>query len=235
MVVPPAPDGRSALTTAEPEPASPDAPEVVDDLESPRRSDLFRVVLLGVLVVLLLLSATALVLLLLGRRGEAGDVQRNRDAASSQARQFMLRLNTYGPDQLDDKGAMPDYRSSVSGVITPKFEADFEKNVTTAEATVSQAGIGRTAAVYAAGVSAIDSDSATALVAGSFTQSVPKTPGSDKRVETPPAPFRVEVKLVKTDGTWLVDDFTPLTGAGSDQSSSGQTTPGQTIPSQVTP
>ena len=27
-----------------------------------------------------------------------------------------------------------------------------------------------------------------------------------------PSPFRVSVKMVKIDGEWLVDDFTPLTG-----------------------
>ena len=27
-----------------------------------------------------------------------------------------------------------------------------------------------------------------------------------------PLPFRVRIKLVKIDGEWLVDDFTPLTG-----------------------
>ena len=27
-----------------------------------------------------------------------------------------------------------------------------------------------------------------------------------------PAPFRIEVSLVKVDGTWLVDNFTPVTG-----------------------
>ena len=25
-------------------------------------------------------------------------------------------------------------------------------------------------------------------------------------------PYRIEVSLVKIDGTWLVDDFTPVTG-----------------------
>ncbi len=97
-------------------------------------------------------------------------------------------------------------------MITPKFAADFEKNAPLAEATVKQAGVARTCEVFSTGVSAIDPDSATALVAGSFTQSYPQGPDSDDRVETEPSPFRVQVSLLKIKGTWLVDDFTPLTG-----------------------
>jgi hypothetical protein len=59
-------------------------------------------------------------------------------------------------------------------------------------------------------------------VAGSITQSYPKSPGSDERVQTEPAPFRVQVSLVKVKGTWLVDDFTPLTG--TDDSGTGSPT-----------
>ncbi len=119
----------------------------------------------------------------------------------AQAEQFMLRINTYGPDLLADDGTMPDYRKLVEEVITPKFAADFEKNVPLAEATVKQAGLARTAQVFSTGVSAIDSDSATALVAGSITQSYPKSPGSDRAGQTEPAPFRVQVSLVKIKGT----------------------------------
>lgn len=173
------------------------------------RSSTFRLVLLGVLVVALLASACTLVWLLAGRRGEADDLQREREAAMSQSEQFMLRVNTYGPDLLDDQGQMPKYRSLVEGIITPKFKTSFGEGVTAAEQTVSKAGVARTAKVFAVGVSAIDADSATVLVAGSFTNSYPQ---GKKRVTDQPAPFRVEVTLVKSDGTWLVDDFNPVTG-----------------------
>ena len=132
----------------------------------------------------------------------------------------MLRINTYGPELLQGD-TMPDYRTLVEEVITPKFAADFEKNAPLAEQTVKQAGVGRTCKVFSTGVSAIDADSATALVAGSFTQSYPASEGSDERVETDPAPFRVQISLVKTKGTWLVDDFTPLTGDAEDPTGGG--------------
>ncbi len=178
--------------------------------EAGSRPSTFRVALLGVLVVALLASAGILVWLLAGRRGEAEDLQREREAVMAQSEQFMLRVNTYGPDLLDAQGQMPTYRKLVQEVITAKFETSFESGVTAAEQTVSQAGVSRAAKVFAVGVSSIDADSATALVAGSFTNSYPQ--GKDKRVSDNPAPFRVEVTLVKTDGKWLVDDFSPVTG-----------------------
>lgn len=177
---------------------------------SPQAST-FRLALLGVLVVALLATAGTAIWLLADRQGETGDRQQDREAVMAQAEQFMLRVNTYGPDLLDEEGGtMSRYRDLVTEVITPKFLTSFEQGVTAAEQTVAQAGVARTAKVFATGVSAVDADSATALVAGSFTNSYPGR--KDKRVTDDPAPFRVEVSLVKTGGTWLVDDFTPVTG-----------------------
>jgi Mce-associated membrane protein len=190
-----------------------------------------RLALLAVLAVLLLASVAAVAYLgatrpvpALGIEGDQDALQTQRESAMAQAEQFMLRINTYGPDQLADDGTMPDYRKLVEEVITAKFAADFEKNAPLAEATVKQAGLARSAKVFSTGVSAIDSDSATALVAGSITQSYPKKPGSDQRVETEPAPFRVQVTLVKIKGTWLVDDFSPLTGTDDSGEPTGSPT-----------
>jgi hypothetical protein len=138
--------------------------------------------------------------------GGQGDVQREREAVMAQTEQFMLRMGTYGPDLLDEKGGMPEYRQRVEEVITPKFAVSFEKEAATAEQLVAQAEISRQAQVFATGVSTIDEDSATALVAGSFTDSYPKAGQRD------PSPFRIEVDLVKVKGKWLVDDFSPVTG-----------------------
>ena len=56
-------------------------------------------------------------------------------------------------------------------MITPKFAADFDKEVATAEQLVAQGGITRTADVFATAVSSVDDDSARVLVAGAFTDS----------------------------------------------------------------
>ena len=167
----------------------------------------FRMALAGVLVLVLLASHGSLIWLLAGRRGDAEDLQREREAAMAQAGQFLLRMGTYGPDLLDEQGAMPEYRTRVKDVITPKFATSFDKQAGTAEQLVAQAGVAREADVHATGISAIDSDSATALVAGTFTDSYAK--GGQQA----PVPFRIEVSLVKTDGEWLVDNFSPVTGA----------------------
>lgn len=176
------------------------------------RSATFRVALLGSLVIVLLASMGTAIWLQAGRTGESDDLQGERESVMAQAEQFMLRVNTYGPDLLDDQDQMPSYRELVLEILTPKFATSFEQGVTAAEQTVAEAGIGRTAQVFAVGVSVIDEDSATALVAGSFTNSYPKGKKSDERVSDDPAPFRVKVDLVKVDGTWLVDNFAPVTG-----------------------
>lgn len=174
-------------------------------------SPTFRLALFGVLVVALLASAGTLIWLAADRRGEAEDVQAEREQVMAQTKQFMLRMGTFGPDLLDEQKQMPEYRENVKAVITPKFATDFEKEVTTAEQLVAQAGVSRVAEVFSTGVSVIDEDSATALVAGSFTDSYPQSEGGEPQAAEP-VPFRIEVSLVKTEDEWLVDDFTPITG-----------------------
>jgi len=205
VAVPSAPDAQPGLTSSSPDPST----------DAASRSATFRLVLLGVLVAVLLASGGTMIWLLAGRTGEADDQQSQREAVMAQAEQFMLRVNTYGPDLLAEDGTMPEYRKLVLEVITAKFKASFEKGVTAAEQTVAKAGVGRTAKIFATGVSSLDADSATVLVAGSFTNSYPKNAKNldSDRVEDVPAPFRVEVELVKTDGEWLVDDFAPVTAA----------------------
>ncbi len=181
---------------------------------APPQAPRFRRALLAVLVAVVVAALMTLVWLVAGRgveavgvQGDQAKVQGEREAVMAQTEQFMLRMGTYGPDLLDNKGAMPEYRQRVEDVITPKFAVSFEKEAATAEQIVAQAKISRQASVFATGVSAIDQDSATALVAGAFTDSYPKTGAQE------PTPFRIEVSLVKVKGRWLVDNFTPVTGA----------------------
>lgn len=196
MVVPPTPD-----------------PEVTSSNSHDRtQSATFRKALLGALVVVMLATAGALVWLLADRRGDAEDRQAAREEVMAQTEQFMLRMGTFGPDLLDEQGGMPEYRERVKDVITPKFGTSFDEQAATAEQLVSQAGVSRVADVFATGVSQIDDDSATALVAGSFTDAYPQ--GRKGEVtESEPVPFRIEATLVLSEGTWLVDNFTPVTGA----------------------
>jgi Mce-associated membrane protein len=180
----------------------------------PTRSARFRLGLLVALVVIIVGGFATMAWLLstrevdaVGVEGQQAQLQSQREEVMAQTRQFMLRMGTYGPDLLDDKGGMPEYRSRVKDVITPKFAVSFEKEAATAEQLVAEAGISRKADVFATGVTTIDDDSATALVAGAFTDSYPKGGARE------PSPFRIEVTLVKVKGKWLVDNFTPVTGA----------------------
>ena len=208
VAVPPAPDSLAGVTDDSTHDYSTD---------TPGRATTFRLALAGLLVVVLLASLGTSIWLAATRGFEAvgiergaGELQSEREAVMSQTRQFMLRTGTYGPDQLVD-GRLPEYRELVEEVITPKFATSFDQSVSTAEQIVAQAGVSRTAQVFSTGVATIDADSATALVAGSFTDSYPDKSGDLQPQE--PVPFRIQVSLVKTGGEWLVDDFTPITEA----------------------
>ena len=138
-----------------------------------------------------------------------------REQVMSLTDQFVKRLGTYSPDMVDDTGQMPEYRDQVREVITPKFAADFDQEVATAEQLVAQGGITRTADVFATAVSSIDDDSARVLVAGAFTDSYEQGTGEKARtIEQEPLPFRFTVDLVMIEGEWLVDDFSPVSAPG---------------------
>lgn len=150
---------------------------------------------------------------LVGRASADGglDLPDEREQVMSLTDQFVKRLGTYSPDMLDDAGQMPQYREQVREVITPKFAADFDKEVATAEQLVAQGAITRTADVFATAVSSIDDDSARVLVAGAFTDSYEQGSAEKTRsIDQEPLPFRFTVDLVMIEGEWLVDDFSPV-------------------------
>lgn len=138
------------------------------------------------------------------QKGHLTEAQRSREEVMARAEQFMLRANTYGPDLLEGK-TMPDYRQRVQELITAKHKADFEAAATIAEQQVTQFDYERTAEVFGTGVASIDADSATALVSGAIANQL------GDQEPRPAQVFRVEVRLVKFKGEWLVDEFEPVT------------------------
>src|SRR5262245_56923083 len=93
----------------------------------------FRRVLLAVLVALTAVGLVGLVWVVSSRgvgaagvQGDQAKVQADREAVMAQTQTFMVRMGTYGPQLLDDKGGMPEYRSRVKAVITPKFAVSFD-------------------------------------------------------------------------------------------------------------
>jgi cobalamin biosynthesis Mg chelatase CobN len=147
------------------------------------------------------------------------DVQAVRETLMRQATQFILRLNTYGPADLDESNALPGYAAEVREVITAKLAASFDENLTLAEQTVAQAGYAREVEVAATGVESVEDDRGVVLVAGTITGSYPDTaPEAEDgaRVAVEPQPFRFTVTMIRTEGEWLVDDFAPLTSEALD-------------------
>jgi len=210
MALPAAPAGPRVTT---------DAPEPTEKHDPPR-SARFRVVLLVVLLVLMLASAGSLVWLLSGRSGAADDRQAERDAVMSQARQFMLRSYTYGPDDLDDAGRLTENRAQVEEVVTDKFGAAYEESITAIEQLVKSQGVGQAATVHGVGVQYLDGDSARALVAGESTFTQRADDGSTQEVQT--QTFRMVVDLVKVSGDWLVDQSNTASAVAEE---SGGTSP----------
>ncbi len=189
-----------------------------------------RLAIASVLALVVAVCVALLVWMSVAGRASADgglDLPDEREQAMSLTDQFVKRLGTYSPDMVDGSGQMPEYRDQVREVITPKFAADFDKEVSTAEQLVAQAGITRTADVFATAVSSIDDDSARVLVAGAFTDSYEQGKGTKATtIDQEPLPFRFLVDLVVIDGKWLVDDFSPVTGAddeGAPQPTEGST------------
>jgi hypothetical protein len=193
--------------------------------DAPARPPRWRSLLAAALTLVVVTCVALLVWLTAADRGSAGgglELPDEREQVMSLTDQFVKRLGTYSPDMLDDSGQMPAYREQVREVITPKFAADFDKEVATAEQLVAQGRITRSADVFATAVSSIDDDSARVLVAGSFTDSYAQGTGKKARtVQQEPLPFRFTVDLVTIDGEWLVDDFTPVSGADDSGPGSG--------------
>lgn len=169
------------------------------------RSPRFRMVLAALLVVTTLATA-GLLIWAITSRGEAEEVQAQREEVMAAGEQFMLRKETFGPDQLDDSGTMPEYRERVREVITPKFATSFEEQAKVAEQLVAQSGLESSVDVYSTAVMTLDQDSAEILAVGDttfqFQEAEPRT-----------APFRYQLSLVLTGGEWLVDGFEPASEA----------------------
>lgn len=192
-------------------------PETTEqDDATPRSSVVLRwtvlALLTGVLVAGLVVSA--IVVLANGAPGDKVssvfdppvDVTKDREQVLAAADTFATRFNTYGPDLLDQQGKMPKY-AEVGTLMTAKFRKVFDENVVLAEKTVAETGIARVADVLGTGISALDEDSATVLIGTTVESSYPSPDDPKERISFAPQRFRYEIKLVKVDGAWLVDDL----------------------------
>ena len=149
--------------------------------------------------VLALGAAVALVLMLTVVRPQAEAAERdqgNRAAAVRAAERFTVQVNNY------DVASIDGYQESITPMLSPKFQGEFEKAMTDIVASVKQAEMTSKGQVLTSGVASLDDDSAQVLVV------------SDANVKTVfdarARHFRWEVDLVKIDGRWRIDNFTPV-------------------------
>jgi hypothetical protein len=128
--------------------------------------------------------------------GEALARVEQRAAVTRVAEQFTVRVNNYSSESVDE------YKSSVGELLSTKFQGEFDQAMEDIVVQVQQAQMESTGEVLASGVATLDDDSARVLVVADSTV---KTVFDDRQRH-----FRWEVSLVRVDGEWLVDDFTPV-------------------------
>ena len=154
-----------------------------------------RTVMSAVLALLLVASLVATAVLL----GKRGDVESSLDARGDVVRvaeRFTVQVNNY------DAGSVDDYRSTVGAMLTTKFKDEFDQAMQDIVKSFEEAEMVSKGEVLASGVASLDQDSAQVLVvADADVKTV---------FDTRQRHFRWEVSLVKVDGRWLVDDFTPV-------------------------
>lgn len=190
-------------------PHQPSAPPPAPD-RPPRRRDGARVrgAIATALVVLLVLGLAACAYLFhrldhpndeplnpfAGAASVATDSDRRQ--ATAVAEQFALRMDDVDGTDFDG------YVAKIEQLLTTKAKTENAKVFDTMGQTYERAKIKGTGKVLLSGVAEIDPDSATVLVA--HDASVTTTQGDLDHH------YRWTVDLVKVDGTWLVDAFTPV-------------------------
>ena len=180
------------------EPAQADAPEAATTPPrmSPRLSRGIAVVL-AALIALAIVAVLVQLLVLRPRYEEAQAEEQARVDVTQAAEQFAVRVNNY------DSASIDDYQGSVRELLTTKFAGEFEKAMGDIVTSVNEADMTSEGEVLTSAVTSVDPDSAEVLVVAD---------ANVKTVfDTRARHFRWEVSLVKVDGTWLVDNFTPVT------------------------
>jgi Mce-associated membrane protein len=176
------------------------APETtVERAETRGTNSRVRRGIVAVLVVLVLVALAAIVLQLTVVRPQYLELraeQQNRTEAVRVAEHFTAQVNNY------DSATIDEYQSSVVPLLTTKFRTGFTKTMEQIVASVKEAEVRSQGEVVTSAVANVDPDSADVLVvADARVQTI-----LDTRVRH----FRWEVSLVKVDGKWRVDNFTPV-------------------------
>ena len=128
--------------------------------------------------------------------GSSVPLQADRRDALDVAEQFALRMDTVDGKDLDG------YVEGINQMLTTKARTENVKTFDAMKQSYSTAKVMGKGKVVQSGIADIDQDSATVLVA--HDADVSTSQGDIKHY------YRWTVELVKVDGTWRVDDFTPV-------------------------
>ncbi len=151
---------------------------------------------LGLLAVLALVALVLDVAVLRPRYEAVQADQQARASATRTAERFTAQVNNYSVSSIDH------YRSSITPMLSPKFKGEFDQAMQDIITSVKQAKMSSKGQVIASAVSSLDPDSAQVLVvADADVKTV---------FDTRARHFRWQIALVRLDGTWLVDNFTPV-------------------------
>ena len=176
-----------------------DAARPHDEPPAPLRTSVLRWGVAAFLTLVAILAVVALVVELTSLKGRSEAVRSDESARSAVVRaaeRFAVQVNNY------DVGSVDRYQATITPLLSPKFKGEFDKAMTDIVASVKQAKMTSKGQVLTSAVASLDPDSAKVLVVSDATV---KTV-FDSRARH----FRWEVSLVKIDGSWLVDDFTPV-------------------------
>lgn len=153
----------------------------------------------AVLALLALVAAVLVVVELVSVRPRYLDARaqdKARAEVSRTAERFVVQANNY------DGSDLATLKDELSPLLTTKFRTDFESTIDDILAQVKEAKLVSKGEVLRSAVASIDDDSAEVLVVADAEAS--STFGTRVRH------FRWSVDLVKVDGEWLVDNFTPV-------------------------
>jgi Mce-associated membrane protein len=176
-----------------------DAARPPDEPPAPQRTSVLRWGIAAFLTLVTVLAVVALVVEITSLKGRSEAVRSDESARSAVVRaaeRFAVQVNNY------DAGSVDRYQATITPLLSPKFKGEFDKAMTDIVTSVKQAKMTSKGEVLTSGVASLDPDSAKVLVVSDATV---KTV-FDSRARH----FRWEVSLVKIDGSWLVDDFTPV-------------------------
>lgn len=132
----------------------------------------------------------------LSNSGQSIPSDDDRHTVVAVAEQFCLRMDAVDASDLDG------YKKRVAELLTTKQKAKFTSEFGQIEKLGLDKDLKGTGTVLASGVTDLDQDSATVLVA--HDSSVKASTGTTERH------YRWTVSLRKVHGDWLVDDFTPV-------------------------